>query len=123
MVLRFSWTTFDVTNDLPAGWRDDVAALAGEADFRGFPRTPVLSREAGDVAGVSRGRVHADQVQRSLPWLREFYRGDFLQFAQEGWNERGAAGGAGGVHRARRGGRGRQVRRGAERPARGHDAV
>jgi hypothetical protein len=91
MVLRFSWTTFDVTNGLPPGWRDDVAALAGEADFREFPRTPVLSREAGDVAGVSRGRVHADQVQRSLPWLREFYRGDFLQLAQEVCTERVAA--------------------------------
>ena len=91
MALRFSWTTFDVTHDLPAGWQDDVAALADEADFREFPLTPVLSREAMDVAGVPRGRVHADQVQRSLPWLREFYRGDFLQLAQEVCTERVAA--------------------------------
>ena len=32
---------------------------------------------------MSRGRVHADQVQHELPWLYEFYRGHFLQLAQE----------------------------------------
>jgi len=88
MPMRFSWMTFDVTDDLPGGWQDDIAVLAGEADFRNFPRTPVLSREGGDVSGVSRGRVHADQVQRGLPWLPEFYRGYFLQLAQEVCPER-----------------------------------
>lgn len=80
---RFRWTTFDVNDLLPPGWRRDVAALALEADFRMFPRTPVLSREATDVSRVSRGRVHADQVRQRLPWLCELYRGEFLELARE----------------------------------------
>jgi 2-oxoglutarate-Fe(II)-dependent oxygenase superfamily protein len=38
----------------------------------------VISREAGPVAGIPRGRVHADRVKQELPWLYEFYRGYFL---------------------------------------------
>jgi 2OG-Fe(II) oxygenase superfamily len=79
--LRFRWTTFDVTGLLPGGWRDDVLAVAVEADFRDFPRTPVLSREAEDVRYVPRGRVHADRVRRRLPWLYASYQGYFLDLA------------------------------------------
>jgi hypothetical protein len=39
-----------------------------------FPRTPVLSREAHEVKHIPRGRVHADQVRRGLPWLYQLYR-------------------------------------------------
>ena len=49
--------------------------------MRGFPRTPILSREAGDVSQIRRGRVHADHVQAVLPWLLDLYRGDFLKLA------------------------------------------
>jgi hypothetical protein len=56
---------------------------AGEADFREFPRTPILSREAANVLHVRRGRVHADQVRRRVPWLYESYRGEFLELAAE----------------------------------------
>ena len=81
MAPRFSWTTFDVTSQLPAGWRKDIDAATAGADIREFPRTPILSREAADVANISRGRVHADQVRRSLPWLYAAYRGLFLELA------------------------------------------
>jgi hypothetical protein len=34
MLTRFRWTTFDVTDLLPAGWRQEVSAVAVEADVR-----------------------------------------------------------------------------------------
>jgi hypothetical protein len=79
--LSFGWAEFDVTDQLPEGWRQDVVAVAGEADCRDFPRTPVLSREAQDVPHIARGRVHADQVRQGLPWLYQFYRENFLKLA------------------------------------------
>jgi hypothetical protein len=84
---RFRWTTFDVNDLLPRGWRQDVAALALDAEFRMLPRTPILSREATDVSRISRGRVHAVQVRERLPWLHELYRGAFLELAREAWTE------------------------------------
>ena len=56
---------------------------AVDADFRAFPRTPILSREAEDVAHISRGRVHASQVRERLPWLYRLYRQYFLELAGE----------------------------------------
>jgi hypothetical protein len=82
MLPTFQWTTFDVNGMLPPGWRRDVLFTAANADFREFPRTPVISREAADVQSVRRGRVHADQVVRELPWLRRFYRSDFRELAE-----------------------------------------
>lgn len=80
---RFRWTTFDVTGSLPPKWRREIKAAAKGADFRKFPRTPVLSREAPEVSHIPRGRVHADQVRKRLPWLYEAYRSEFLEFAGE----------------------------------------
>ncbi|WP_300611592.1 hypothetical protein [Trebonia sp.] len=86
-VRRFRWTTFDVNSLLPAGWQREIIAAAIEADFRQFPRTPILSREAADVAHINRGRVHADQVRLQLPWLYESYHGIFLELAREACTE------------------------------------
>lgn len=61
---------------------------AVDADFRNFPRTPVLSREATDVRHITRGRVHAHQVRQHLPWLCEFYRSIFLELAGEACAEK-----------------------------------
>jgi hypothetical protein len=83
MLSRFHWTTFDLNGTLPAAWLEDVSEAAGDADFREFPRTPVLSREAANVRRIRRGRVHADQVRKSLPWLYESYRSVFLELARE----------------------------------------
>ncbi|HEX2743783.1 MAG TPA: 2OG-Fe(II) oxygenase [Streptosporangiaceae bacterium] len=77
----FCWTTFDVTSRLPAGWQHGIGTVAADAEFRDFPRTPVLSREAENVTHIPRGRVHADQVRRNLPWLYGLYRGDFVELA------------------------------------------
>src|ERR1700759_266093 len=68
---------------LPSGWQPDVLAAAAESDDRDFPRTPVISREAADVQHISRGRVHADQVVRGLPWLRGLYRSSFRELGQQ----------------------------------------
>jgi hypothetical protein len=76
-------SNFDVTNRLPQGWRQDICEAAAEADFRDFPRTPILSREAADVTHIKRGRVHADKVQQCLPWLYKLYRSDFLELAAQ----------------------------------------
>ena len=78
---RFHWITFDVNECLPAGWQHDVRAVATEADFRDFPRTPILSREGTEVESIPRGRVHADQVRERLPWLYRSYREEFLEMA------------------------------------------
>jgi hypothetical protein len=83
----FSWTTFNVTALLPAYWQKDIVNVAGEAEFRDFSRTPVLSREAADVKHILRGRVHADKVQQGLPWLYKLYRNEFLQLATEARRE------------------------------------
>jgi hypothetical protein len=78
---------FDVTSQLPEGWQNDIDAIAAEADFRDYLRTPFLSREAADVTHVSRGRVSAVQVQQGLPWLYKLYRDRFLDLASVAWGE------------------------------------
>lgn len=88
MSLVFRWATFDVTGQLPGNWQHEIEAVAARADFREFPRTPILSREAERVAHVPRGRVHAHQVRHSLLWLYRLYRGCFLTLAQEACAER-----------------------------------
>lgn len=87
MLPRFRWITFDVRDLLPSRWQQDVRELATDADFRDFPRTPVLSREAAHVSRIFRGRVHADEVRRRLSWLPELYTGAFLRLAGEAWSE------------------------------------
>ena len=79
----FRWTTFDVTSRLCGGWQQEIAAAAADAEFREFPRTPVLSRESQDVQHIFRGRVHASDVRRNLPWLYRLYRERFLELAQK----------------------------------------
>jgi hypothetical protein len=88
LAARFRWTTFDLNGTLPGAWKQQMRAVAARADFRDFPRTPVLSREAADVPYITRGRVHADQVRDHLPWLPEFYRGAFLELAREVCDEK-----------------------------------
>ena len=83
----FEVIPFDVTDQLPVGWQKDIDAIAAEADFRDFPRTPILSREAADVTHITRGRVHAVQVQQGLPWLYKLYRDHFLELAGQAWGE------------------------------------
>jgi hypothetical protein len=70
-----------------------MLSVAADADFRDFPRTPVLSREATNVRHITRGRVHADQVSQRLPWLHQLYRGDFLELAGEACEEKVSAAG------------------------------
>ncbi len=83
MLPRFRWITFDLNGYLPAGWQQGVRTAAAAAEIRQFPRTPVLSRESPDVQCISRGRVHADQVQDHLPWLYKAYRNEVLELAGE----------------------------------------
>ena len=88
---RFQWVTFDMTGSLPPNWQREIGLAAAGADFREFPRTPALSREAPDVSHIARGRVHANQVQDRLPWLYEAYRGEFLALAGQSCREPVAA--------------------------------
>jgi hypothetical protein len=86
-MVNFRWTTFDLTGFLPKDWRREIAAAAVKADFSHFPRTPLLSRESADVHHISRGRVHAHDVRRNLPWLHWLYREQFLDLARQAWDE------------------------------------
>ena len=85
---RFRWVTFDLNGTLPGGWQDEMRMTAADADFRDFPRTPVLSREAANVRHITRGRVHAHQVRQRLPWLDQFYRDAFLELAGKACDEK-----------------------------------
>lgn len=87
MAQRFRWTAFDVTSLLPLNYPDDIKIAAADAEFREFPRTPFLSREADHVRFVFRGRVHADKVRKRLPWLYKLYRNDFLKLANQAWGK------------------------------------
>jgi hypothetical protein len=81
---RFHWTTFDLTTRLPEHWQPKITAVAAAgAEFADFPRTPSLSREAADVHSISRGRVHAGDLRRGLPWLYQLYRKLFLDLARQ----------------------------------------
>ena len=83
----FHWTTFDLTSSLSGDWQQEIAATAADADFHEFARTPILSREAQGVPRIYRGRVHAADVRRNLPWLYRLYREHFLELAQEADSE------------------------------------
>ena len=83
MLTTFSWQTFDLASRLPDGWQQELADAAAAADFRSFPRTPILTRESASVRSISRGRLHAADVRQRLPWLYESYRGYFLDLARE----------------------------------------
>lgn len=87
MSQRFSYWERDVTSSLPEGWQRDIGTVAGKADFRAFPRTPILSREAPDVTHIERGRVDAETVMEHLSWLYKLYRNEFLDLAAEAWAE------------------------------------
>jgi hypothetical protein len=63
MTTSFSWTTFDVTSRLPSRWQQDIDAA------------------------IRRGRVHADQVRRSIPWLYASYHGFFRDLAEKACKE------------------------------------
>jgi hypothetical protein len=82
MLPTFQWTTFDVTGMLPPPWQRNVLDVAAGAEFRDFPVTPVITREAVSVRHILRGRVHARQVAHGLPWLHRFYRSDFRRLAE-----------------------------------------
>jgi hypothetical protein len=84
---QFSYVKRDVTSLLPEGWQEDIGAVAAEADFQAFPRTPILSREAPEVTHIERGRVEADTVMQRLPWLYKLYRNEFLELAAQAWGE------------------------------------
>jgi hypothetical protein len=87
MAQRFRWTAFDVTSLLPLDYPDASKIVAADAEFRDFPRTAVLSREAKDVTHIARGRVHAASVKERMPWLYDLYRDDFLELANQAWGK------------------------------------
>jgi len=83
----FSYWKSDVTSLLPEGWEKEIDAVADSTEFKAFPRTPILSREAPDVTHIERGRVPAETVMDSLPWLYKLYGHEFLDLAAEAWEE------------------------------------
>lgn len=87
MLREFSYWNKDVTSLFPEGWQEEIGAVAAEAYFRAFPRTPILSREAQAVTHIERGRVDADTVMQRLPWLYKLYRNEFLELAAEARGE------------------------------------
>ncbi len=82
-----NFTRYDVIERFPPRWQRALRRVAAGADFRDYPRTPVLSREAEGVTHIRRGRLRADMVQQRLPWLYKLYRSDFVGLATEAWAE------------------------------------
>jgi 2-oxoglutarate-Fe(II)-dependent oxygenase superfamily protein len=89
--LSFGWTAFDVASLLPERWESDLAPIAAATDFRAYPRTPLLTREADQVTHISRGRMPGGRVRSTLPWLYALYHGDFLTLARQSCPERVSA--------------------------------
>jgi|SRR6185437_14896528 len=87
MLASFSCSKFDVTSLFVQNWQEDIDAVAADADFREFPRTPILSRESENVTHITRGRVHAGRVQKRLPWLYRLYKNEILELASQSWPE------------------------------------
>jgi len=83
----FTYSSIDVTSLLPECWQEDISNAVTSTEFRHYPRTPILSREAPEVNHIERGRVHAAAVQQRLPWLYKLYRTEFLELATQVWGE------------------------------------
>ncbi|MGI8334799.1 2OG-Fe(II) oxygenase [Actinomadura scrupuli] len=79
----FTWHTFDVTAELPAGWRDAVTRTAREhAQDRAVGKPAITSRELPGGADVLISMVDGKEVAEHLPWLTDLYTGRFRDLAQ-----------------------------------------
>ena len=85
MMISFRWTTYDVSGQLRATWRQDMTQVAATADFRAFPCTPVLSREATQVDHVPRRDMSTPTGSSAgCPGCTSSTAGRFLQLARPG---------------------------------------
>ncbi len=79
----FRWHTFDVTAELPDGWRDEVVRTAREqAQDRMVGKPSLTSRELPGGAKVLISMVDGRGVGEHLPWLTDLYAGRFRELAQ-----------------------------------------
>lgn len=79
----FAWTSFDVHSLLPAGWVEQLLAVARtHAVARTLVPTSSTSREAEHIESLPSLTVGGVTVRRELPWLADAYETTFLELAQ-----------------------------------------
>jgi hypothetical protein len=82
--MRFSWSGYEVSSLLPAGWQEQSVKVAKEhAVFVEIPRASLGPRRNSEGVRLHRGRVRGEVVIEKLPWLFEAYKSTFLELARE----------------------------------------
>ncbi|HEY0452750.1 2OG-Fe(II) oxygenase [Actinophytocola sp.] len=78
LVPSFHWHVFEVGRQLPAGWIDELLALAAaRGTVREFQPTAVTTaREAADET-IPIEAVDGDVLAEATPWIPRLYRGAF----------------------------------------------
>lgn len=81
---KFRWHAFDVARFLPAGWQEDVLAVASGPDVTSqwLAGESVTSREEADVKLLAHV-VAGDALAARLPWLHDLYTGPLTALAQQ----------------------------------------
>jgi hypothetical protein len=80
---RFTWHSFDVRSLLPQFWRSQILDLASSIEIRTIFPTSVTSREGDPNLSISIATADGVTTRERLPWLYDFYRGLFLDLAQQ----------------------------------------
>ncbi|MFC3578491.1 2OG-Fe(II) oxygenase [Streptomyces yaanensis] len=80
---RFSWTTFDVTSLLPAGWDTDIAEVVrkNQADRLLMPPHST-SREQVGTRALLTSAVRGAVVWKELSWVVDLYHGLFRELGE-----------------------------------------
>jgi hypothetical protein len=81
---RFNWVSYDVASVMPAGWRDQIDAVArNDRIVKTLVPPHHTSREGHDVTSLQIMTVRGATVWERLPWLIDLYRGYFRELYQE----------------------------------------
>jgi len=81
---RFNWVGYDVSSAMPAGWREEIEAVAlRDRVVRTLLPPHHTSREGSEVTSLQIMTVRGPTVWERLPWLVDLYRGYFRQLYEE----------------------------------------
>jgi hypothetical protein len=81
--LPFLWHCYDLSAELPTGWREQASAAASSlATEKDLVPTSVTSREDMNVTAIPVLTVGGRRVAAELPWLYDLYKTRLRQLAQ-----------------------------------------